>query len=137
MSRKENLVLLQIGMNDNNRIEKNWIPSHPEDAVKDKRRWSKHMWGNFLADATAAAEWDAPGWGFAVDHIEVSINEILRTITREPMWLWINNDGLPSTTSITRDIKEQRLLKYLEDRDRNRVDRGEDPKWAGTQVKFC
>ena len=38
MSRKENLVLLQIGMNDNNRIEKNWIPSHPEDAVKDKRR---------------------------------------------------------------------------------------------------
>ena len=43
MSRKENLVLLQIGMNDNNRIEKNWIPSHPEDAVKDKRRLSKHM----------------------------------------------------------------------------------------------
>ena len=73
MSRKENLVLLQIGMNDNNIIEKNWIPSHPEDAVKDKRRWSKHMWGNFLADATAAAEWDAPGWGFAVDHIEISI----------------------------------------------------------------
>jgi hypothetical protein len=95
MSKKENLLLLQIGMNDSERINTQWIPSHPELSVKDKRRWSKHMWGNFLADAAAAAEWDAEAWGFAVDHTEISIGEILRTLTEEPMWLWINKDGTP------------------------------------------
>ena len=137
MSRKENLVLLQIGMNDSNRINTQWIPSHPERVVEDKRRWSKHMWGNFLADAAAAAECDPEAWGFAIDRTDICIGEVLRTLSEEPMWLWINNDGSPSTTSIPRDIKEHRLKKYLSDRDRNRVGRGEAPKWVGTQVKFA
>ena len=64
------------------------------------------MWGNFMADAAAAAEWDAEAWGFVVDHTEISMGEILRTLTEEPMWLWMNNDGTPSTTSIPKDIKE-------------------------------
>ena len=38
MGRKEQLVLLQIGMNDSERINTQSIPSHPELAVKDKRR---------------------------------------------------------------------------------------------------
>ena len=94
-------------MNDSNRINTQWIPSHPERAVKDKRRWSKHMWGNFLADAAAAAECDAEAWGFAIDHTDICIGEVLRTLSEEPMWLWINNDGSPSTTSIPKDIKNK------------------------------
>jgi hypothetical protein len=137
MSRKENLVLLQIGMSDGDKIEKNWIPSHPEEAVKDRSRWSKHMWGNFLADATAAAEWDAQAWGVEVNHIEMSISEVLRTLVNEPMWMWVNSDGSPSTSSIPKDIREARLSKYLADRDTSRVKRGDEPKWIGTQVKFA
>ena len=69
------------------------------------------MWGNFLADAAAAAECDPESWGFAIDHTDICIGEVLRTLSEEPMWLWINNDGSPSTTSIPKDIKEHRLKK--------------------------
>ena len=61
------------------------------------------MCGNFLADAAAAADWDTEAWGFAVDHTEIGIGEILRTLTEEPMWLWIKDDGTLSTTSIPKN----------------------------------
>ena len=56
MSRKENLALLQLGMADSAHIEKNWIPGHPDRTVPDQNEWTKHMWGNHMADAAVAEE---------------------------------------------------------------------------------
>ena len=61
-SRKENLILLQIGMTDGHDIETNWIPGHPEKTIPNSDIWSKHMWGNFMADGAAAGEWDYLKW---------------------------------------------------------------------------
>ena len=68
MSRKENLVLLQLGRQDSDMIDKNWIPGHPDRTVPDRDKWTKQMWGNHMADAAAAEEWDDEGWG----HTEIT-----------------------------------------------------------------
>ena len=45
-------------MTDSKHIEKNWIPGHPDRTVPDRNEWTKHMWGNHMADAAAAEEWE-------------------------------------------------------------------------------
>ena len=73
MSRKENLVLLQLGMADSAHIEKNWIPGHPDRTVPDQNEWTKHMWGNHMAGAAAAQEWEDENWGTSRDHTTISV----------------------------------------------------------------
>ena len=62
-SAKENLILLQIGLTDGFDIKTSWIPGHPEKTVPNSDIWSKHMWGNLMADGAAAGEWDYERWG--------------------------------------------------------------------------
>ena len=57
-------------------IETNWIPGHPESTIPNSDIWSKHMWGNFMADGAAAGEWDYIKWGVAGDHtIDIYLTE--------------------------------------------------------------
>ena len=65
-SRKENLILLQIGMSDGHDIETNGIHGDPERAISNSDIWSKHMWGNFMADGAAAGEWTTSSGGWLV-----------------------------------------------------------------------
>ena len=108
-------------------IDKNWIPGHPDRTVPDRDKWTKHMWGNHMADAVAAEEWDDEGWRTHRDHITISIRDVLKTMALEPMWMWVDTHGTPITTAIPVDIKAKRLEKYLKRRDEYRADRGAPP----------
>jgi hypothetical protein len=136
-SRKENLILLQIGMTDGHDIETNWIPGHPERTIPNSDIWSKHMWGNFMADGAAAGEWDYLKWGVAGDHRELGVTEILQGLAKDPLWMWVDVNGTPITASIPNTIREKRFEKYLFDRDGYRAMRGEPPIWDGTKAAFA
>ena len=82
---KENLVLLQLGMAESAHIEKNWIPGHPDRTVPDQNEWTKHMWGNHMADAAAAEEWVEGDSGTSRDHVTISVREVLQAMATEPM----------------------------------------------------
>jgi hypothetical protein len=118
-------------------IEKNWIPGHPDRTVPNRDLWTKHMWGNHMADAAAAEEWDDDGWGAHREHTTISIRDVLKTMALEPMWMWVDMYGTPITTAIPADIRARRLEKYLKRRDEYRAERGAPPVWVGTKVTFA
>jgi hypothetical protein len=136
LSKKENLVLLQLGMVDTEHIDKNWIPGHPERTVPDRNLWTKHMWGNHMADATAAEDLKEEEWGVQCEHTAVSVRDVLQAMAREPRWMWVDNMGTPITSSIPKDIRKKRFEKYLKDRDGYRAQRGAEPIWEGTKTEF-
>ena len=106
-SKKENLVLLQLGMEGTEHIDKNWIPGHPERTVPDKNQWTKHMWGNHMADA--AEEWDNEDRDLHNEHITISVKDVLQTMIKEPRWMWADSMGIPITMSIPKDTRKGRL----------------------------
>jgi ribonuclease HI len=108
LSRKENLILLQLGTSETEHIDKNWIPGHPERTVPDKAQWTKHMWGNHIADATAAGEWDGEESDLYGEHTTISVRDILQAMSKEPRWMWVDSTGIPITTSIPKDIRCRR-----------------------------
>ena len=61
-SKKQNLLLLQQTRWLHSRMR--YVRSHPEKYTKNKRVWSRHMWGNHLADR--ACEMDQ------TDHVELT-----------------------------------------------------------------
>ena len=77
LSRKENLILLQLGTIETEHIDKNWIPCHPERTVPDKVQWTKHMWGNHMTDAAAAGEWDREESDLHGEHMTISVRPFL------------------------------------------------------------
>ena len=113
------------------------IPGHPEKTVPNSDIWSKHMWGNFMADGAAAGEWDYEKWGVAGEHKELSVTEILQALGKDPLWMWVDVNGTPITTSVPDTIRERRLEKYLADRDGYRAARGKPPIWVGTKPAFA
>ena len=137
LSRKENLILLQLGTIETEHIDKNWIPGHPERAVSDKAQWTKHMWGNHMADATAAGEWDHEESDLHGEHTIISVRDVLQAMSKEPRWMWVDSTGIPITTSIPKDIRRRRQERYLSDRDDYRAKRGAPPVWAGTRGAFA
>ena len=137
LSRKENLILLQLGTIETEHIDKNWIPGHPERTVPDKAQWTKHMWGNHIADATAAGEWDREESDLYGEHTTISVRDILQAMSKEPRWMWVDSTGIPITTSIPKDIRRRRQERYLSDRDGYRAKRGAPPVWAGTRGAFA
>ena len=51
--------------------------------------------------------------------------------------MWVDNTGIPITTSIPKDIRRRRQERYLSDRDGYRAKRGASPVWAGTRGAFA
>ena len=109
LSKKENLVLLQLGKEGTEHIDKNWIPGHPERTAPDRNQWTKHMWGNHMADATAAEEWNDEDRDLQNEHITISVKEVLQTMAKESRWMWVDSMWIPITTSIPKDISKGRL----------------------------
>ena len=92
-------------MTDGHDIETNWILGHPERTIPNSDIWSKHMWGNFMADGAAAGEWDYVKWGVAGDHRELCVTEILHGLAKDPLWMWVDVNGTPITDSIPNTIR--------------------------------
>ena len=95
------------------------------------------MWGNHMADATAAEEWNDAEWDVSREHITISVSQVLQEIASEPRWMWVDTHGTPITPSIPKDIKVRRLEKYLKDRDGYRAQRGAPAIWENTKVAFA
>ena len=112
LSKKENLVLLQLGMVDTEHIDKNWIPGHPERTVPDRNLWTKHMWGNHMADATAAEDLKEEEWDVQCEHTAVSVRDALQAMAKEPSGCGWTIWGHPSRPPYRR-TSERRCLKNI------------------------
>ena len=97
---------------------------------------TKHMWGNHMADATAAEEWNDEDRDLQNKHVTISVKDVLQTMVKEPRWMWVDSMGIPITTSIPKNIRKGRLETYLKERDEYRARRGAEPVWVGTQTAF-
>ena len=135
MSKSENLILLQIGMTGGQQVT--WIPGHPERIEPDCSRWTKHMIGNHLADMTADGDWALERWGTHGAMVTTDVGEVLRQLSTEDMWMWVDKNGTPITKNLLKLAKETRDREYLVRRDGYRSERGEPPVWEGTVAKFA
>ena len=73
----------------------------------------------------------------AGDHRELAVTEILHGLAKDPLWMWVDNNGTHITASIPNTITEKRFERYLFDRDGYRAMRGEPPIWDGTKAAFA
>ena len=88
--KKQNLLLLQ---------QSRWLTStmrhvrsHPEKYANDKRAWTRHMWGNHLADR--ACMQDRTDHSHLADnkYFTMTVNNALKSLTQENVLYWANKD---------------------------------------------
>ena len=140
-SKKSNLTLLKAGSTIYKDVYK--VKSHPEQVEKNKRKWTRQMWGNDLADRSAS--------GLTIDEIScelpnsqptvltLQLSLVRKTISLDEKCYWVDKNLQPITQPFEELVPPARLKRYLSDRDSSRITRDPLllPQWAGRQVKFA
>ena len=116
-----------------------WIKGHPEKSHPDADEWTKDMWGNHLADRTAA--------GIFFGQVEYQYQNLysnLLSITALPIldvkelssrlapmnfWYFGTDEGQLVSTSITDAVQKNRATRYLQKRDGFRAERELPLQW--------
>ena len=129
-SKRANYILLDVSSRVYSNVYK--VPAHPERAESDKRKWTRHMWGNHLADIAASSDPSRLGREGLPDValIGIDIDDILKSIAMSPGLFWGMRDGIPTLESLMDVRHKVTLSRYLQRRDKYRADRREGPKWV-------
>jgi ribonuclease HI len=120
-------------------IEIKWVKGHPEKEEADAYLWSREMWGNHLADRSAAGVLNSPIYQYQniFDNILYltplpPMDALTLTAQLPPLGSWFfgtEKRQLLSSSALDR-IYRKRLITYLKDRDKERLDRAKLPaKW--------
>ena len=135
-SKRANYILLDVSSRLYMNVHK--VPAHPERAETDKRKWTRHMWGNHLADIAASSDpYRLVREGFEdIVQIGIDIDDILQSIAISPGLFWGRRDGVPILESLMDARHQSTLMRYLKRRDKYRADRGDGPKWVGRTIQF-
>ena len=116
-----------------------WVKGHPERTAKDAEVWTKDMWGNHLADRTAAGEFTSPTdyqYDGLFDNL-ISISpfptldaSLISSLLPLPnVWYFGSPSGQLKSKSLTEEVNGRRATRYLATRDSYRRDRDLPPKW--------
>ena len=131
LAKKQNLIVLQQSKWLASRMRH--VRSHPERYAKNRDLWTRHMWGNHLADRSSAA--DYRDYGIACDtHLSTcSVDQALELYTHTDTLYWANPQGEPTLRCFDEVFDENLLYEYERKRDQYRQQKlpPDPPKWAG------
>ena len=130
-----NLILLQTGVELQRAYH---VRSHPERYEKDRRKWNRYMYGNYLADRVSVGDYEAAD-SIAESYkvIKLEAKEVMDMLTTAPIWYWTTADGRPTLRTYEEIRREGSLKGYLRERDEAREERDLDSKWDRRSVKFA
>ena len=115
------------------------IKAHPETTEKDKRKWTRHMYGNHLADRAAACETgQVLELGLSDNNfISLQLCDVLKSISLSVPFYWGEKDGTPVLEPYNERANRMRLQAYLIRRDQYRAERGLPMKWKNRTVRHA
>ena len=110
-----------------------YVRSHPERYSKDKEQWTRHMWGNHLADRTCALDYSDHGALRDPINLVFPVRQALELFTQEDTLYWADANGHPTLRSFDEVFDENLLNVYEQTRDKYRQERIPHalPKWSG------
>jgi ribonuclease HI len=138
-ARDASLLTMAAKLLGSQNTEVAWIKGHPEKSHPDADEWTKDMWGNHLADRTAA--------GIFFGQVEYQYQNLysnLLSITALPtldvkelssrlapmnFWYFGTGEGQLVSTSITEAVQKNRATRYLQKRDGFRAERELPLQW--------
>ena len=132
LAKKQNLILLQQSKWLASRMRH--VRSHPERYSKNKETWTRHMWGNHLADRSCAADYRDYG-AVGNRHLSTySVDQVLELYTHTDTLYWANLKGEPTLRCFDEIFDENLLNDYERKRDQFRQQKlpPDPPKWSGT-----
>jgi len=118
------------------------VQSHPERREKDKAKWDKDMWGNYIADRAASGDITSEEfyqWP-NVEYYEIDAIVLLGEMGNEDMWAIVNEEsGAFEMELLPEIILKNRAKEYRLNRDNNRAatDRGERAFWMDDTPEFA
>jgi hypothetical protein len=124
-----------------------WTKGHPEGVDKDADNWSTEMWGNHLADRSAAGTF-LGDMNYQYDGLDSNLLFIQSFPTLDALdlssrlaiggsWLLGNSRGQLRTESIMEAVQSSRLQQYITTRDSYRTARGVNPKWHRFDIRLA
>jgi len=131
LARKHNLILLQ---------QSKWLSSHmthvrshPEKYETDQSKWTRHMWGNHLADRSCAMDYEAFAGISDMHLVQLPVEQALHLYTHTDVLYWAYCDGTPTLRSFDEIFDANLLANYEAKRDEYRRQRTppDPPKWSG------
>ena len=116
-----------------------WTPAHPERRKPSSFEWDYRDWGIYIADRVAAGDMrQLADDNISVKVIAVSAVEAYQGLISQDQWYWGDKEYRPAGVGPTASIaKTGALVKYLGDRDMNRISRGELPYWKEHSLRFA
>ena len=114
------------------------VKGHPERTEVDCTKWTRHMWGNHMADL--GANCDTTGMVklcLKMNFVNLSITNVLKSISLWVPFFWGDQEGMPVLETYTERVNRVRLAAYLVTRDKYLAARGLPSKWTGRTVKFA
>ena len=117
-----------------------WIKAHPERTQKDETLWTREMWGNHLADRAASGSLISKlSYQYNNDSIYILTlipipfqyaPELSSQLCPPDFWYFGTINGQLTSKSLVESVHEQRLIRYLADRDESRKNNWQlPPKW--------
>ena len=112
-----------------------WIKGHPERSTTPHTAWSRHQWGNYLADGLSKSR-DIGSLPFSPiptirTHI-IPLADILARVPAMGVWQWLGPDCAPPLGNLRNLLSHHRTLAYRANRDSLRGLRGAPPIWASS-----
>ena len=107
-----------------------WVRSHVERRTVHQDKWTQHECGNHLADSFASAQ---PPPRLPTHHLPtltITATHVLQQLLREEEWLVVTSNGLPFLGDPTTAVKAANWKRYIDTRDRNRMQKGNPRKWS-------
>ena len=111
LAKKQNLLLLQQSKRLTAKLK--YVRSHPERYSKDKTQWTRHMWGNHLADRACVpdlTDFDMLG---DLRSLQCTATQTLQLFTKEDTMYWADREGNP-TLSTFESLFDERLQEDYE-----------------------
>jgi len=109
------------------------VRSHPERYSADRDKWTRHMWGNHLADRACIPDYTDFCDLQRLEVLSVTTKQALTLFTGEDSFYWADKDGNPTLSTFDDMFDEHLLTDYVTKRDEYRQLRTPKPppKWAG------
>ena len=131
MANKQNLLLLQQSKWLTARMRH--VRSHPERYSANRDEWTRHMWGNHMADRACIPDYTDFGELQDLEVLSLTTKQALGLFTHEDSLYWTDLDGNPTLSTFDNAFDEHLLTDYQNKRDDYRKLRepAEAPKWSG------
>jgi hypothetical protein len=124
-----------------------WTKGHPERVDKDADNWTQEMWGNHLSDRSAAGSFSGD-MDYQYDNLfsnllnvtsfpDLDARDISPKIVPTQSWYFGSTTGQLVSTSISEAVGAQRLSRYIQVRDQDRLKRGLSPKWYNYNIPLA